>query len=162
MTRSSAATLKLRRPRISDIPRLVEIERAAFAAGYYREHRLTAADFEMLLRRDKTFFLVAESRRLVVGDLVGDLPLSKAKRLARVDSIAVDPEWGACRIGSRLARRFLAHAHRLGYRGVTLEVAVPNRGAQRFFAGLGFRRLRRLAKYYSGRVDGLRMTYMFR
>ena len=114
MTRSSAATLKLRRPRITDIPRLVEIERAAFAAGYYREHRLTAADFEMLLRRDETFFLVAESRRLVVGDLVGDLSLSKAKRLARLDSIAVDPEWGARRIGSRLARRFLAHAHRLG------------------------------------------------
>ena len=162
MTRSSAATLKLRRPRITDIPRLVEIERAAFAAGYYREHRLTAADFEMLLRRDKTFFLVAESRRLVVGDLVGDLSLSKAKRLARLDSIAVDPEWGARRIGSRLARRFLAHAHRLGYRGVTLEVAVPNRGAQRFFSGLGFRRPRRLAKYYNGRVDGLRMTYKFR
>ncbi len=124
MTRSSAATLKLRRPRITDIPRLVEIERAAFAAG--------------------------------------DLSLSKAKRLARLDSIAVDPEWGARRIGSRLARRFLAHAHRLGYRGVTLEVAVPNRGAQRFFSGLGFRRPRRLAKYYNGRVDGLRMTYKFR
>lgn len=161
MTRSSITTLKLRRPRVTDIPRLVEIERAAFAPAYYREHRLSASDFEALMCRDRTYFLVAEAGRRVVGDLVGDLPASKAKRLARLDSIAVDPRWGARHIGSRLARRFLAHVRRLGYRGVALEVAVPNRAAQRFFSRLGFRRIRRLAKYYNGRVDGIRMTRMF-
>ena len=159
--RSSIATLKLRRPRVSDIPRLVEIERAAFAPAYYRQHRLSAADFEALMRRGRTYFLVAEARRRVLGDLVGDLPASKSKRLASLDSIAVDPRWGARHIGSRLARRFLAHARRLGYRGVALEVAVPNHAARRFFSALGFRRIRRLAKYYNGRVDGIRMTRMF-
>lgn len=161
MKPSQSVSLTLRRPRTSEICRLVEIERKAFAAQYYRDHRLTARDFARLLGRRRTFFLVAKSKRRLVGDLIGELPASKSKRLARLDSIAVDPKWRTRRIGRRLATRFLAQARRLGYAGVTLEVAVSNRVAQRLFYELGFRRSRRLPRYYSGKIDGFRMIRTF-
>lgn len=162
MSSLGSATLRLRRPRDTDIRQLVTIERSAFAARYYRKHRFTAQDFAKLIRRKKTFFLVATHKRKVIANLIGELPATTSRRLARLDSIAVAPTWQSRRIGRRLAMTFVATTRRLGYSGLTLEVAVPNAAAQRLFASLGFRKQRRLPKYYSGRIDGIRMTRRFR
>jgi ribosomal protein S18 acetylase RimI-like enzyme len=40
---------------------------------------------------------------------------------------------------------------------VTLEVAAANERAVQFFSTLGFKPVRRLAAYYGGRYDGLRL-----
>jgi [ribosomal protein S18]-alanine N-acetyltransferase len=147
-----------RRPRSSDIPRLVEIERTAFAEGFYRPHRLGAGDFSALLARKETFFVIAANKNRVVGGLIGDLPRPSSRRHARLDSIAVDPRWQHHNVGRRLARRFIATARRAGYSAVVLEVAVPNLRAQRLFGDLGFVKARRLPKYYNGRVDAVRLV----
>lgn len=162
MAPSLSSGVRLRRPRNADIPRLVEIERSSFAAWYYRDHRLSARDFADLIKRRKTFFRVAEYRQKVIGDLIGDMTASKSRRLARLDSIAVDPKWQGRSVGRRLAKSFVVKARRAGYYSVVLEVAAPNLAAQHLFTGLGFRKYRKLLKYYSGRVDGIRMTLRFR
>jgi [ribosomal protein S18]-alanine N-acetyltransferase len=161
MTRRQSESPRLRGPSDSDIRRLVEIEQGSFAAPYYRDHRLTARDFAELMRREKTFFLVAQCERDIVGDLIGELPASPSRRLARLDSIAVDPKWQNRGVGRRLVMSLVSKARCAGYAGVTLEVAAPNLGAQRLFASLGFKKQRRMAGYYGERIDGIRMTLRF-
>jgi ribosomal protein S18 acetylase RimI-like enzyme len=56
-------------------------------------------------------------------------------------------------------RRFLHEARRRGRRQVTLEVAEANESAIQFFSTQGFKPACRLAAYYGGRYDGLRMTH---
>ena len=114
-----------------------------------------------MLTKENMFFLVAEWRGIVVGNIIGDLPAHHSRRRARLDSIAVGPRWQARHIGRQLAVRFLAKARRLGYSGITLEVAVPNRTAQQLFRSLGFEKVRRLKRYYSGQIDAFQMVRRF-
>ncbi len=152
----------LRKPRKTDIPALVRIERRAFAPRYYRHHRLTASDFADLMKQRHFVFLVAEDRGHVVGNVIGELPRDRMRRFARLDSIAVRPERQHRGLGRHLATRFLARAKNAGYRGAVLEVAVLNISARHLFERLGFHKNRTLPRYYGGRVDALRLVRRFK
>ena len=162
MAHPQSRPLIFRLPSSSDIPRLVKIEQQAFAPAYYRDHRFTAQNFGDFLKREKMFFVAVAYKGQVIGNLIGDLPTNRLKRHARLDSIAVAPKWQHRKIGRRLAARFLAIARRAGYSAVILEVAVPNIGAQKLFRELGFVKQRTLRKYYSGRIDAIRMIRRLR
>jgi ribosomal-protein-alanine N-acetyltransferase len=80
-------------------------------------------------------YLVALENRQVVG--YGGL-ISYGDE-AHVTTIAVDPELQRRRIGTRVLYELIRRAQEMGARAVSLEVRVTNWGAQRMYAGFGFR-----------------------
>ena len=152
--RRGAVTLRKGRP--SDVAALTDIEVRCFRS-YYRDHRLTAEDFDRLLRDPRTLALVAADRRDVIGYILGQVPVPGHGQTARIDSLALLEGWRGHGVAGRLLRRFLAVSRRRGCRRIYLEVAAPNGNARALFAQAQFRPYRRLPGYYGGAVDAVRL-----
>lgn len=76
---------------------------------------------------------------------------------AHLDLLAVAPPFRRAGLGRRLVEWLEQCAVTAGIFRVTLEVRAGNRGAQRFYEGMGYRVEARLAGYYQGVEDALRM-----
>lgn len=77
---------------------------------------------------------------------------------AHLDLLAVDPQDRGRGLGRRLVEWLEKPALVAGITSVLLEVRESNRGAQAFYAALGYRPLERLAGYYQGRESAVRMA----
>jgi len=149
-------SVSVRLARQSDVDQLSRLERRAFR-GYYAAHRFAPHQFQYYLRRPQTIAYVAESRGTIVAYALGIERSHPPQRRARVLSIAVDPDAESRGIGRRLLRAFLRAAKRRRCRVVFLEAADVNARAIDLFERHGFVRVRTLPRYYSSRVDGIRM-----
>ena len=113
----------------------------------------TIDELREAMREPEAFTLVAErSGDAIVGFLVGALD---ARRRGHVITIDVVPDLRRRGLGGRLiaaAEQRWLHA---GVQLIRLEVAVNNHSALAFYAGLGYRVLHRLPRYYPGGLDGL-------
>lgn len=134
---------------------LVALEQVCFR-DYYAPHRFMHVHFKTYIRNARALCFVAMRGGLLLGYAAGLVGRGQA-RPARLDSLAVDPHHHGRGVGSRLLRRFLTEARRRGCAGVTLEVAIANDRALRFFDERGFHGTSRLPAYYTPRHDGLRM-----
>ncbi len=143
----------------ADLPDLVLLENECFDAWYYRDHRFGEPQFRTYIRRTGSVFLVVEWQSSVVGYVAGSVSTRRSGAAARIDSLAVLPAFRQKGVGQRLLSHFLQAARENGCRTVTLEAAVANEAAIRFFITHGFRRIRRLPSYYGGGVDGVRMKH---
>lgn len=148
--------LHIRMPSGDDIPELVTLEDTCFV-GYYREHRFSKSHFKTYLRNERAIFLVAMESNTLIGYIAGIVRTARKPFSARIESIAVLPSARATGVGRLLLQCFTEAARQRGSHTVTLEVAVANQEAQRFFCRQGFRPLQQLAAYYSPRHDGMRM-----
>lgn len=146
---------RIRRPTETDLPALVDLEQVCFR-DYYAPHRFMHVQFKTYIRNARALCFVALGDGCLLGYVAGLLGLGRAPR-ARLDSLAVHPGHQGQGVGGRLLRRFLAEARRRGCGSVTLEVALANEHAHRFFDARGFQGTRRLPGYYTPRHDGLRM-----
>lgn len=157
MTPAGIERLEIRSPSEGDIQDLLALEHVCFDAPYYRPHRFTPSEFVSYLRNPDAVFWAAMQQQLLIGYIAGYRGVRSRSRSARIESLAVAPTARRRGIGGLLMRRFLDEAKRRGSRRVTLEVAEANERARPFFATLGFKPVRRLAAYYGGRYDGLRL-----
>ena len=139
----------IRRFRLADLDRLLEIERAAFPkAAYPRDLFLELYDDCAPL------FFVALRGRSIAGYSVTCVRLPRAELI----SIAVDPRHRRLGVAQALMKRTLARLRQARAVRLTLMVRAKNRGALALYADFGFRRTGRVAGYYENGEDGVRMS----
>ncbi len=147
--------ISVRRYRLADLPRVLQIERAAFASEGYTTSTFLAHAF-----RDRTGFYVAEDEHHhVMGYILVrmGLPWLGARR-GGITSVAVGPAFRRQGVGRALMCAALAHLRERHAEQADLEVSVTNRAAQSLYESLGFRRAKLLPDYYGLQRDGLQMV----
>jgi len=139
----------VRRLRMADLDRVMEIERASFGAAAY-DRKL----FAKLFRECGPTFLVAERGRVVWGYMIACIRGDRAELV----SVAVDPAARGRGAAAALMEGTLRRLRRRGIARIGLLVKVNNDGARAFYERYGFEKVRRVPRYYEGGTDGLRMA----
>jgi ribosomal-protein-alanine N-acetyltransferase len=129
-----------RRMELSDIDRILEIERQSFAAPWSR----TAFEGE-LTKNHFARYIVAEMDGRVVGHAGMWIIIDEA----HITNIAIDPAYRGRKIGENLLRQMMRLALLNGAERMTLEVRVSNHAAQRLYNKLGFRNYGIRKGYYT-------------
>jgi ribosomal-protein-alanine N-acetyltransferase len=141
-------SLRVRRFRLADLDRLMEIERASFPKVAYPR------DLFLELYEDcGSLFFVA----LLGGTITGYSVTCTRLPRAELVSIAVDPLHRRMGVARKLLAHTLARLRSAGAATFSLMVRARNRKAIALYRGLGFRRTARVAGYYENREDGVRM-----
>jgi [ribosomal protein S18]-alanine N-acetyltransferase len=147
--------LTLRRYQPNDFPRLMEIDHACFAEGIaYPEEEM-----RYFLNRRSAITLVATDDGSIQGFVIADH--FRARRtthsMGRIITIDVAPEAQKSGAGTLLLTSVEKELKRAECDYVSLEVAVDNQKAMRFYKKHGYSVLKILPRYYLNSVDGLLM-----
>lgn len=89
---------------------------------------------ELALRSSRAYFVARVGR-----ETVGYAGLMMVPPDGHVTTVAVDPRWHRCKIGTRLVLALTHEAIEREARNLTLEVRMSNRGAQDLYRRFGFR-----------------------
>jgi ribosomal-protein-alanine N-acetyltransferase len=147
-----AQPFALRRCEPSDLPRVEEIENAAFEEVF----RYPRTKFDELYQEHKDGFIVAELLgKKVVGYVI---VYTSAPGSGEIDSLAVDPNFQRVGLGTLLSTEALKRLRSQGTKLVSLEVDIKNVDSLRLFGKLGFRTRETLDNYYAAGVHAHRMT----
>jgi ribosomal protein S18 acetylase RimI-like enzyme len=92
------------------------------------------------------------------GQLVGVAIMQFFDEHAHLNLLAVDPAHRRLGIGRQLIEWLEATARVGGIIWINLEVRAGNTGAQEFYRTVGYREVRRIPGYYSGRETAVCMT----
>jgi ribosomal-protein-alanine N-acetyltransferase len=139
----------VRRLRVGDLERVVEIEDASFGTDAYE--RNTFADY---LRRCGGLFLAAERERKVWGYLIACTQGNRAELV----SMAIHPAARRRGAASALMESVLRRLRRRRVVRLGLMVKVTNLEAQAFYAKYGFTKVRLAPGYYEDGADGWLMA----
>ena len=139
----------VRRPRMADLNRIMEIERASFGDEAYDRNL-----FAEFLRQCPELFLVAEHGRKVRGYMVTCVRGEQAELV----SVAVDPAARGRGAASALMESTLRRLRRRGIERINLVVKATNQRARAFYERYGFEKVRRAPRYYEDGADGWRMA----
>ena len=147
--------MRIRSFRLTDLPRVMQIERVSFG-----ETSSGATTFLAHVLRDRKHSFVAEDEQgLIVGYTLARMHLGWAgARRGGITSIAVDPPRRRRGTGRALMVQALEHLAERGVEEADLEVDANNRAAQSLYEASGFRRSRLLPHYYGPNRDGIRMV----
>ncbi|MSO93724.1 MAG: N-acetyltransferase [Rhodospirillales bacterium] len=145
----------IRRALLSDIPALTAIENRCFAAD-----RIAPRSFRYLLTRANAAVVVEERRGSIRG--YAAVLFYRTTPLARLYSIAVDPEWRGRAIGRALILQAEHIAASRKARRLRLEVRVDNRRARAMYRKRGYRQFAVACGYYEDRTDALRLEKTLR
>jgi ribosomal-protein-alanine N-acetyltransferase len=138
----------VRRFRELDLRRVLAIERAGF--GEWAWDRNLFAEYA---RTCGGGFLVALEGDKVVGYCIACV----SRDVASVESIAVAPAVRGRGAADVLLRSALKRLRNQGITRVSLMVKVTNERARAFYEKFGFRKIRRVPRYYEDGADGLLM-----
>lgn len=133
----------------------MEIDHACFVEGIaYPEEEM-----RYFLERRSAITLVAASGDEIQGFVIADRFRSRrgAHAMGRVITIDVAPEAQKSGVGSLLLSSVERELKRAECDFVSLEVAVDNAKAMRFYKKHGYSVLKILPRYYLNSVDGLLM-----
>jgi ribosomal-protein-alanine N-acetyltransferase len=139
----------IRRFRLADLDRLLQIERQAFPKAAYPRHL-----FLELYEECAPLFFTAWRGRSMAGYAVTCTRPPRAELI----SIAVDRRYRRLGIAVALLRHTIARLRRAGVVRLNLMVRARNRGAIALYRDFGFRNKGRVPKYYENGEDGLRMS----
>ena len=139
----------VRRLRMADLDRIMEIERASFGDEAY-DRSLFA---EFFRKCGELFFVVAHDRE-VRGYMVTCIRGEQAELV----SIAVDPAARRRGAASALMESTLRRLRRRGIARIGLMVRVTNDQARAFYERYGFEKVRKAPRYYEDGGDGWRMA----
>ena len=145
----------VRKFRLGDLPRVLQVERASFGPDAY-----SASTFMAHVFRDRRGLFVAEGESAhIVGYVLVRVGLGwiGAKR-GGVTSIAVHPAHRRRGVGRALLAGALEYLREHKVEDADLEVNVTNRAAQSLYESFGFRRSRLLPDYYGENRDGIKMV----
>jgi [ribosomal protein S18]-alanine N-acetyltransferase len=146
--------LTLRHYRPEDFPRLLEIDHACFVEGIaYPEDEM-----RYFLARRSAITLVASDEG-IQGFVIADRFRSRrgAHSMGRIITIDVAPEAQRSGVGTLLLDSIEKQLKEAECDYVSLEVAVDNQQALRFYKKHGYSVLKVLPRYYLNSVDGLLM-----
>lgn len=132
------AAVSIRRMRLADLPRVMDIEVESFTMPW------TDATFRGLLRRSDADLLVAE----IEGNLVGYAVFWAVLDEGELGNVSVSASYRRRGIGAILVEAVLQRAAARGVRDVYLEVRVSNAGAQELYNRFGFEQVGRRRNYY--------------
>ena len=139
----------VRRLRLADLNRIMEIERASFGDEAYDRNL-----FAEFFRTCGELFLVAEQGRKVQGYMVTCIRGQQAELV----SVAVDPAARRRGAASALMESTLRRLRRRGIARIGLMVRVTNDKARAFYERYGFKKVRIAPRYYEDGADGWRMA----
>jgi ribosomal-protein-alanine N-acetyltransferase len=140
--------LEIRKMQPSDLPRVVEVERACFG------ERWSQAAFENELANAQSSYFVSLHGGAIVGYAGYWLILEEA----HITTIGTDPAHQGKGFGERMLLHLVDHAARAEARWVTLEVRVSNQAAIALYEKYGFTSLgRRRGYYHDNHEDALVM-----
>lgn len=128
-----------------DMTRILAVERAGF--GEWAWDRNLFAEYA---RTCGESFLVALEGSKVVGYCIACV----ARGMASLESIAVAPSARGKGAADALLRAVLRRLRRRGISRVALMVKVTNERARGFYERYGFRKVRRVSRYYEDGHDG--------
>jgi ribosomal-protein-alanine N-acetyltransferase len=148
-----AKRFSVRKLRVPDLDRILEIEHASFGEDAY--DRNLFADF---FHKCGDLFLVVEDGRGVCGYMVTCIGGRRSPERAELVSVAVNPGERGKGAASALMDSTLRRLRRRGLARLGLMVRVTNRKALRFYAKYGFQKVRIVRGYYEDKGDGFLMT----
>jgi ribosomal-protein-alanine N-acetyltransferase len=143
----------IRPVRQRDLGRILEIEAASFGADAYDRNL-----FAEYTRKCGDLFLVAEWGSKVCAYSITVLSPGAAGNRAELVSVAVDPAFLGKGAAAALMDSSLRRLRRRGVTRLGLMVNVMNFRALGFYKKYGFRKLRRVARYYEDGTDGISMA----
>jgi len=147
--------LKLRDYRSDDFQRLLEIDEACFVEGI----AYSAHEMRHFLNRTSALKIVGEQSGKIKGFIIADKfrPRRSDQYMGHIITIDVLPEARRTGLGSRLlnAAEEKLKANACTY--VSLETAVDNLAAMRFYRKHGYIGLKILPNYYLDSIDALLM-----
>ena len=143
----------IRPVRQRDLGRILEIEAASFGADAYDRNL-----FAEYTRKCGDLFLVAERGHKVCAYSITVLSPGGAGNRAELVSVAVDPAFLGKGAASALMDSSLRRLRRRGVTRLGLMVNVMNFRALGFYKKYGFRKLRRVTRYYEDGTDGISMA----
>jgi ribosomal-protein-alanine N-acetyltransferase len=139
----------VRRLRVADLNRIMEIELASFGDEAYDRNL-----FAEFFRECGELFLVAEHDRTVQGYMVTCIRGEQAELV----SVAVDRAARRMGAASALMESTLRRLRRRGIARIGLMVRAANDQARAFYERYGFEKVRRVPRYYEDGGDGWRMA----
>lgn len=146
----ASAHVRVRRAESSDLDDLVTLEERTFDSD-----RLSRAQYRRHLDSDSAQVLVASANhRRFLGTAV--LFFRKGSGVARLYSLATQPEARGKGVGTALLDAAVQVAGRRGCRALRLEVRTDNTVAIGLYERLGFRRIGRYQRYYQDGADAWR------
>ena len=152
---SNHAAPLIRKYQPEDFPRLLEIDQSCFVEGiaYSQE------EMRYFLGMPKAISLVALESDAIQGFLIADhfRPRRALRSVGKIITIDVSPAAQHGGIGTLLMTAAEAELKQVGCDYVSLEVAVDNEPALRFYKKHGYSILKVLPRYYLDSIDGLLM-----
>lgn len=147
--------LALRDYRPEDFPQLLEIDQACFVEGI----AYSARELRYYLGRPSALRIVGESGGTIKGFIIADRyrPRQSTELLGHIITIDVLPEARRTGLGSRLMAAAEEKLKEEGCTYVSLETAVDNAAAMRFYKKHGYTGLKILPGYYLDSIDALLM-----
>lgn len=131
-----------RRLHRSDLPRVMEIERAAYSQCW------TEGIFYDCLRVGYECWGILESQKIVGYGI-----LSTGAAEAHLLNLCVAPQRQGCGLGRRMLHHLVERAIERGALAMYLEVRVSNTRAQSLYRSFGFREIGRRSGYYPADAD---------
>ncbi len=143
--------MTLRDYRAADFDALCAIDRQCFPPGIAYSRGEIAATVE----HPGAIVVVAEDAGKLAGFVMAMPMDGKRGHIITIDVLAQHRQ---CGLGTRLMDEAHARLLAAGKRRVTLETAVDNIAAIRFYEKLGYKTVRRLEGYYLRRLDAWQMA----
>lgn len=154
-SRYNACVLQARKYQRADFQRLLEIDQSCFIAGIaYSELEL-----HYFLKMPSAISLVGEDDGRIMGFIIADRfqPRRASRSVGKIITIDVAPEAQHLGVGTLLMNSAEQELKQAGCDYVSLEVAVDNDPALRFYKKQGYSVLKVLPRYYLDSIDGLLM-----
>ena len=148
-TPDSMSDMTFRPAQLADVDALVQLENTCFT-----EDRISRRSFRRFIEMPRDMLIVALSGERLVGYCL--VFMHNATRLARIYSIAIDPESRGQRLGERLLRESEHRAAEAGRIVMRLEVRRDNTAAIALYRRLGYRQFGTYRDYYADHEDALR------
>jgi len=146
---------ELRDYRPKDFSRLLEIDKACFVKGI----AYSARELRYFLSRPSASGIVGQHDGKIRGFVVADHFFSRRldQRMGRIITIDVLPEARRSGLGSRLLKAAEEKIREAGAAYLSLETAIDNLAALRFYKKHGYIGLKILPNYYLDSIDALLM-----
>ncbi len=141
--------MAIRKAKRSDLEALVAIETRCFTSD-----RLSRRSLRYFLAAPNAAILVAVFKGIVAGYAL--VSFRKGSAIARLYSIATDPDFRGRRLGLSLLKAAEKTARQRRARAMRLEVRGRNHRAIALYEREGYRRFGRIADYYEDGATALR------
>jgi [ribosomal protein S18]-alanine N-acetyltransferase len=151
----NVSVLSVRKYQPQDFPRLLEIDQTCFVEGI----AYSTEEMRYFLSMPTAIPLVGVRNEEIMGFIIADRfrPRRASRSVGKIITIDVSPQAQHSGLGTLLMSSAETELKQAGCDYVSLEVAVDNEPALRFYKKHGYAVLKVLPRYYLDSIDGLLM-----